>query len=138
MKRLFIFSICIILSLSIFGCNENKQPDNKAPIRQPSDQNTEGLGFDTAEEFKDDMQRRYSLKDINIVEDSKNKSITVDFYFELGPAEMEMEGAKLDSFVYYKQREKDFDKITVNIYSQNDDFVKVYNHENGKWTEKTI
>ena len=122
MKRIFIVICVITMCFSIIACAPNT-----------ADEEPEATEVIDADEFKEDMQRKYNIEKIDITE--KDKDMTIDYHFSLGPSDRDINSLQFETLVYYKPREDKHDTVTINIYSQDKELVKVFKYENDTWTD---
>lgn len=87
------------------------------------------------DEFKESMSRKYDLEKIDIKEDSSNKKMDIEYFFNTGASETDITAVKFESLVYYKPRENKYDSLKVNIYNEDKKLLKSYMYTDQKWTE---
>ena len=120
MRKASIIICTIILCMSVISCTPKQVEED-----------TDIIGID---EFKNEMLRKYNLDKVEI---NENQEMTISYYFTSGPSETDMTAVKFESLVYYKPREDKFDSLKVEIYSQDEELVKIYTYNDEKWTEPT-
>lgn len=104
-------------------------------VPRSDDKGQEGTEVIGADEFKEEMQRKYNLEKIDIKENGKE--MIIDYHFNLGPAERDVNALQFETLVYYKPQEDTYDTVRINIYSQNKELIKTFKYENDEWIDVT-